>query len=161
QAIWRRLVDRHGMLRAIVLPDGRQQILAEVPPYVIEILDVREDEPAAGEEKTLALREEMSHRVLPADRWPLFEIRASLLPGGRVRVHLGFDLLIGDAWSWRLLTRELETLLRDPAALLPPVELSFRDYMLAVTALEGTPLWQRSLEYWIRRVPDLPQGPEL
>jgi len=161
EAAWRRLIARHGMLRAIVHPDGRQQILEEVPDFVIEILDLRREEAAAGEAKLLALREEMSHRVLPADRWPLFEIRASLLPGGRTRLHFGFDLLIGDAWSWRLLTRELSVLLGDLDAELPPVALSFRDYMLAIAALEGTPLWNRSLDYWLRRLPDLPPGPDL
>ena len=161
QAAWRRLVERHGMLRAVVLPDGRQQILAEVPPYVVEVLDVRGDDPVAGEAKLLALREEMSHRVLPADRWPLFEIRASRLPGGLTRIHLGLDLLIGDAWSWRILGRELSLFLADPAASPPPLELSFRDFILAMAGLEGTPLWNRSLEYWMRRVPDLAPGPEL
>ena len=29
---WRRLIGRHDMLRAIVRPDGRQQVLPEVPP---------------------------------------------------------------------------------------------------------------------------------
>ncbi|WP_159719014.1 type I polyketide synthase, partial [Geminicoccus flavidas] len=32
---WNQLVRRHDMLRAVILPDGRQQILKEVPPYRI------------------------------------------------------------------------------------------------------------------------------
>jgi pyochelin synthetase len=31
----RRVIERHDMLRAIVQPDGRQRILADVPPYEI------------------------------------------------------------------------------------------------------------------------------
>ena len=30
---WQKVIDRHPMLRAIVLPDGLQKILPEVPPY--------------------------------------------------------------------------------------------------------------------------------
>ncbi len=160
ERVWRRLVDRHDMLRAVVLPDGRQQILPEVPPYAVAVLDVRGEGAAAAEEKLLAVRERLSHQVMPADRWPLFEIRASLLPG-RTRLHLSFDLLIGDAWSWILLMREMELLLRDPEAALPPLELSFRDYMVAVSGLAGTPLYNRALAYWRDRLATLPPGPDL
>ncbi|MEA2602872.1 MAG: hypothetical protein QOF89_3864, partial [Acidobacteriota bacterium] len=161
EGAWRRLVDRHDMLRAVVLADGRQQVLPEVPPYVVEILDVRGDDPAAAERRLLAVRERLSAQVLPADRWPLFEIRASLLMGGWTRLHLSFDLLIGDAWSWLLLSAELRALLRDPNAVLAPLELSFRDYMMTVAALEGTALHDESLEYWRQRLPTLPSGPDL
>jgi amino acid adenylation domain-containing protein len=158
---WRRLVARHDMLRAIVLPDGRQQILPQVPPYDVAVLDVRGDAAAAAEERLLAVRERMSHQVLPADRWPLFDIRVSLLAGGPARLHLSIDLLIGDAWSWRLLIRELELVLADEDAELPPLELSYRDYVLAAAAIEGTPLHARSLDYWMGRLAALPPGPEL
>ncbi len=35
------LIERHDMLRAIVLADGQQQILASVPLYQIQVLDLR------------------------------------------------------------------------------------------------------------------------
>ncbi len=109
----RRLIDRHGMLRAIVLPDGRQQILAEVPPYSATVLDLR----GLGEEQAqpglLEVRGRMSHQVLPADRWPLFEIAVSRLDD-RVRLHVSLDLLIGDAWSFGILGRELGAFYLEP-----------------------------------------------
>ena len=42
------------------------------------------------------LRDELSHQVLPADRYPLWDVRLTLLQGGRARIHLGLDLLIID-----------------------------------------------------------------
>ena len=45
---WQRLIDRHDMLRAIVLPEGQQQVLERVPPYQIEVLDLRGHDPQAG-----------------------------------------------------------------------------------------------------------------
>ncbi len=162
----RLLVDRHGMLRAIVEPDGRQRILAEVPPYVLARLDLRTVAAETATEALEAVRERMSHQVLPADRWPLFEIAASLLPANherenRVRLHVSLDLLIGDAWSLRLLARDLDRLYDHPGSPLPRLEVSFRDYVLAEAALRETEAWQRALEYWRGRLADFPPPPAL
>ncbi|HEX3528167.1 MAG TPA: amino acid adenylation domain-containing protein [Thermoanaerobaculia bacterium] len=156
-----RLIDRHEMLRAIVLSDGRQQILESVPPYRILGKDLRGGSAAGVEAELEAVRGEMSHQVLSADRWPLFEIRASVLDGGRSIVHLSFDILIGDIWSFQLLQRELDELYADPEAELPRVEISFRDYVMAQVAFEEAPAYQRSVHYWRQRLPTLPPAPEL
>jgi amino acid adenylation domain-containing protein len=158
---WRRLVQRHDMLRAVVLPDGRQRILPEVPPYQVRTLDLASAAPAKVEAGLAKVRGEMSHQVLPADRWPLFELRASLLPGGASRIHFSIDLLIADAWSFRLVGRELAASYRDPEAKLPPLELSFRDYVLAERALREGEAHERALAYWRRRLETLRPAPEL
>ena len=36
-AAWQKVIDRHEMLRAIVLQDGTQQILSDVPDYEIRV----------------------------------------------------------------------------------------------------------------------------
>jgi amino acid adenylation domain-containing protein len=160
-AACRRLIARHDMLRAVVLPGGLQWILPEVPRFEIPALDLRQEEPERREEALGARRAEMSHQVLPSDRWPLFDIRASLLPGERVRLHISFDLLIADGWSFQLLGHELAVLYRDPAAELPPLELSFRDCVLAEQASHDSALYARDVEYWKHRLPGLPAAPEL
>jgi amino acid adenylation domain-containing protein/non-ribosomal peptide synthase protein (TIGR01720 family) len=161
---WRQLIARHGMLRAVVLPSGEQQVLPEVPPYEIETLDLRglDEETAAA--RATARRAEMSHRVLPSDRWPLFELRATRLDrldGGRTLLHVGIDSLILDAWSVRILFAELATLYAEPAAVLPALDLSFRDYVLAALGRRESAAYRRSLAYWRERLPDLPPAPEL
>ncbi len=161
ERVWRRLVERHDMLRAIVLPDGRQQILAEVPEYRIAVLDLAAATLEEAEAALLEVREEMSHQVLPSDRWPLFDLRASRLSAGRTRLHVSVDMLIGDALSFRILQREVLALYSDPEAVLEPLELSFRDYVVAVAGLEGAEVWQRSLAYWRERLKTLPPAPEL
>ncbi|MGA9769875.1 MAG: beta-ketoacyl synthase N-terminal-like domain-containing protein, partial [Blastocatellia bacterium] len=157
---WQRLIDRHDMLRDIVLPDGRQQIL-EPRIYDIKVLDLRD---RTDEEKTREanlVRQRMSHQVLPADRWPLFEITATRFDERRLRLHVSFDFLIGDARSLQILGRDLTIFYNKPDAILPPLELSFRDYVLAQLGLESTQLYQRSLDYWMRRLPTLPPAPDL
>jgi amino acid adenylation domain-containing protein len=155
------LIERHDMLRAVVLPDGRQQILERVPPYEIAVLDLAAREPAQAEREFEAVRRRMSHQVLPADRWPLFEVRASRLPGGRTRFHVSFDFLIGDAWSCQILLRELSAVYGEPAATLPPLPVSFRDYVLATLELEHSAAFERALAYWRGCLAELPPPPEL
>ncbi|MEA2602596.1 MAG: hypothetical protein QOF89_3588, partial [Acidobacteriota bacterium] len=157
----RLLIARHGMLRAVMLPDGRQRVLPTVPPYEVALLDLGGMVPEAAEQQLLAVREQMSHQVIPGDCWPLFEVRASRLPDGRLRLHVSFDFLIGDAWSVRLLTAELQRLYLDPVSLPPAPEATFRDYVLAEASLEKSGLFRRSLEYWRSRLDTLPPPPEL
>ncbi len=158
---WQRLVERHDMLRAVVHPDGQQQILPEVPSYVIDVVDLRGSPQDTIADRLAAIRQRMSHQVLACDRWPLFEIRAAQLNGGRCRLFASMDLLISDAWSFSVLLQELRQLFQDRDALLPPLELSFRDYVLAEKALQDSELYHRSLAYWRRRLPTLAPAPEL
>ncbi|MET9579512.1 amino acid adenylation domain-containing protein [Streptomyces massasporeus] len=158
---FRRLIQRHGMLRAIVLPHGEQQILTDVPDYVIETADLRG---LPGNEAQAALehtRAAMSHQNFEADRWPLFELRASVLDGDRTRLHYSIDGLVTDARASNVLLRELAHLYERPDVELPPLELSFRDYVLAEKSLESSELYRRAEAYWRERIPGLSLAPEL
>jgi amino acid adenylation domain-containing protein len=156
-----RLIDRHAMMRAIVQPDGQQRVLEHVPPYHIEVLDLRGQDPEAVTRQLEAVRRRMSHQVLPLDRWPLFEFRASRLDDERIRLHISVDGMIADAWSANLLTQDLVRLYTNLAAPFPALEFSFRDYVLAEIALRDSEQSQRSQTYWRRRLDTLPPAPEL
>ena len=149
---WQRLIERHDMLRAIVLPDGQQQILEHVPSYHISILDLRGQRPEEVTAQLEVVRQSMSHQVLPTDQWPLFEMRASYLDNHRVRLHLSADALMIDAGSWQILGYELSLLYQDAETFLPPLELSFRDYVLAERAFAASEAYQRSQAYWWERL---------
>jgi amino acid adenylation domain-containing protein len=157
----RRTIDRHDMLRASFLPDGRQRVLPEVPPYQIPLFDLTGLPAAAREEALLAIRAEMSHQVFNPARWPLFEFRAARLDAERIRVFFGIDVLIGDGWSFTVLGRDLSRFYLEPDAEPEPLEVFFRDYVLAEAALRETEAYRRSLAYWMERLPDLPPAPEL
>ncbi len=157
-----RLIAHHDMLRAIVLPDGQQLILPQIEAYHIEILDLRGQNPTDVASQLETVRQRMSHQVLAADRAPLFEICASRLDYCRIRLHLSFDYLIVDAWSLgEILAPQLYQLYQNPQVVLAPLQVSFRDYVLAELALKNTELYQRSQDYWFRRLPILPPAPEL
>jgi amino acid adenylation domain-containing protein len=155
----RRLIERHDMLRMVVLREGQQQILRSVPPYEIAVRDLRGA--ADRDAQLLRLREELSHQVLPTDRWPLFAISATRVDERVFRLHIGIDTLTGDAWGMRLVFEELGRLYQDPHAALPPLTLSFRDYILAEVADRQGAAYTRALSYWQQRLPALPPAPAL
>ncbi|MEA5503579.1 amino acid adenylation domain-containing protein [Halotia wernerae UHCC 0503] len=155
------LIERHDMLRAIVLPDGQQQILEKVPLYQIEILDLRGQKDETVTCQIEAIRGRMSHQVLPTDKWPLFEFRVTRLDEGCFRLHVSYDLQIFDAWSLFRLFDEWYQLYQNPQKQLTPLELSFRDYVLAEQALQDTELYKRSQQYWFNRLDTLPPPPDL
>jgi len=158
---WQQLIDRHEMLRAIVRPDGQQQILEQVPAYQIQVLDLRGQNYRVVNSQMEAVRESLSHQVIPSDRWPLFEIRASVLDDRLFRLHFSFDALIADAWSFQMLGRELASLYQNPNEILSDIEISFRDYVFAELACRHTEEYRRSVDYWQSRIPTLPPAPDL
>src|SRR5688572_10153749 len=156
-----RLIERHDMLRAVVNADGRQQIQAAVPRYRISVTDMSAASPDAVDRATAATRETLSHQSLAPDRWPLFDIRATRLPGSRLRLHVNLDLLILDAWSIFLFFSEWATLYDHPEATLPGVGLSFRDYVCADERRRDSESYRRAHAYWMERVKSLPAAPDL
>ena len=157
----RRLIERHEMLRAVFLPDGRQQILGQIPPYTIKVLDLRGQDPLQTDARLEAIRAEMSHQVLPSDRAPLFEIRASRLDEQRTRLHLSFDALISDARSFNIFFEELRQIYEDAGVSFRSLELSFRDYVLTAATLPNLEPWLRARDYWLNRLATLPPAPDL
>ncbi|WP_025690883.1 non-ribosomal peptide synthetase [Paenibacillus zanthoxyli] len=160
ERVFQSLIERHEMLRAIMLPNGQQQILPEVPEYRIRKYAMELASEEVRQQHMETLREEMSHQMLDCYTWPLFDVRATVLPGQLTRLHISIDLLIADAWSLELLIQEMTALYQHPETVLPNVELSFRDYVLTCERIEHTDLFRRSEAYWLERIDSLPAGPQ-
>ncbi|MFG3438525.1 amino acid adenylation domain-containing protein [Nonomuraea sp. NPDC047897] len=157
---WNQLVRRHDMLRATVHTEGYQQVSPDVPHYHVPVADLRgrpAADVAAHVERT---RAELDHRVYDPGTWPLFELRVTRT-GERDLLHVSVDFLIADYLSIRLLLTELERLYLDPDAALPPLEITFRDYLLAARRERDGLAYERDRDYWESRLDELPGPPEL
>jgi len=155
------LIKRHDMLRAVVTPDGQQRVLPSVPTYEIRTTDLRGRTEAEIEHALAAIRDEMARQTFRTDRFPMFDVRATRLGGERLRLHLGFDALIVDAWSTSLLFKEWSKVYQEGADALQPIDISFRDYVRAVQSLEQSPEYEAAAAYWRERIPTLPPAPEI
>ena len=159
--VWQMLVQRHDMLRMIISTDGEQQILPSVPDYDIELIDLVGQGASASEQSLKQTREVMAHQKLATDKWPLFDIRVSQYGTNQARIHISLDILMADLWSLFRLFSEWRELYDNPVKVLPKLDLSFRDYVLAEQSLEDTAFYQSSRTYWLERLDDLYSAPEL
>ncbi|HEY2666759.1 MAG TPA: amino acid adenylation domain-containing protein, partial [Actinomycetota bacterium] len=160
QAAWRSLIARHDMLRAVIDPSGSQQVLASVPDFVVEVLDLHDARPDETEAAIGAVRDQMSHRVYEPGVWPMFDLRVSRSASG-TRLHLSIDFLICDLVSTQVLLAELLALYEAPDRALPALEISFRDYRLAEEALLSSARAEADRAWWLGRLDELPPPPEL
>jgi amino acid adenylation domain-containing protein len=159
EAALNQLINRHDMLRMQVTPTGEQQILPQVPFYQIPTINLRDQTTQEQERILEEHRNQLSHQVLDVYRYPLFYVQALQLTDDRVRFCIGFDILLGDAWSFQLLGQDFLNSLNQITP--PPLTLSFRDYVLATQHLKETEQYQRSYNYWYDRLSTLPESPAL
>jgi amino acid adenylation domain-containing protein len=157
----RRLILRHDMLRAVISSDGEQKVLAEVPPYDIEVADLSGEQPNSVVSYLERVRRRMSHQLFTPDVWPLFDFRATLQPNGRRRLHVSLDLLTLDGLSIVQLFGEWQRLYLNPDVKLPALELTFRDYVVYAAAGRHSSTHKRAEDYWQNRLSRLPPPPQL
>ncbi len=152
---WNRLVQRHGMLRAVFDDDGMQRLLPEVDHVAIRRRRVTPD---AAEDALATLRDGLAHQVFDVTRWPLFELGA-VSYGTRSRIAFSFDYIVFDALSIMIVFAELGRLYADPACELPPIGITFRDYALSVAGDDESAAAAR--EHWLAQLDTLPAAPRL
>ena len=169
----RAVAARHGALRTRFTADGRQ---VTEPDTSLRLgrLDLRGQPEAAQQARLSELREQRSHRILPAGQAPLLAADVTLLADDRMRLHVGHDGLVMDGISMFLFFTDWQEAYGEQAE--PGAEpaggktaggqpadgeVSFADYVASLGAMRDKPPWQRSRSYWLDRLPDLPSHPDL
>ncbi len=156
---WNAAVERHPMLRAIVDAEGNQRVLKTLPPVTIGIGDYRKLGSDELSHALLKVRDSMSHQLLPADRGPLFDIRASRITDETWRLHVSIDALILDGESTARLLDEVFSVYAGKWTPRPSGDITFRDHVLHQAAL--TPRRREAEAYWRARLETIPPAPAL
>lgn len=159
-AAWHTLVDRHDMLRARIDPSGTQRVQEVVPTVAIPVGDLRGEDSAAVEAAVDGVRAALAHRVYQPDQWPLFDL-AITRADDHMLLHLSIDFLVADFSSIQRLLLELNQLCYRPDEPLPPIDISYRDYLVAVRRARDSARHERDQQYWQERMDTLPAGPDL
>lgn len=154
------VIDAHSALRSRFSADDRQVTEIGWTRLRIPRLDLRSNSPEEQDRIRGELREERSHRVLPADRAPLLAVEVTVLADDRMVLHVGHDGLVMDGISmflfFRAWWREYQG-----AGSGAPEELLYEDYVTAVEAGRDRAPARRSRDYWLARVDELAPHPDL
>jgi amino acid adenylation domain-containing protein len=107
------VVARHVALRTTIASDGSRHGLplpVRAPP--IDVQDLRLADAAARDTRLAALRERVAQALPSTQRWPLFDVALARLSAHRVRLFVGFELLLGDMRTMQAVVRDLLTYYR-------------------------------------------------
>ncbi|HSA52868.1 MAG TPA: amino acid adenylation domain-containing protein, partial [Yinghuangia sp.] len=160
KAAARALVARHPMLRARVTDDGRQEILAAPPGPVLRVEDLSKLDETDAAARLDEIRDTCSHQILDIEAGQVFDLRLTLLPAARSRVHLDVDMVAADALSYRTLLADLAHFYEHPDRPLPELAYDYRRYLAERPPLRAAAA-ERARAYWDERIPDLPGAPDL
>ncbi|MCR5170918.1 MAG: amino acid adenylation domain-containing protein [Desulfovibrio sp.] len=157
---WQKVIARHDALRSVVCEDGTQQVLKDLPPFRLKVVDLTGMTAEAKEACLLAMRREMSSQILPLGTWPFFDVRCSRIDARTFRLHMSIDGLLLDGSSFPILFSDIRRFYEHPE--LEPEELtfSFGDYVAMLPDFERGEEYRKSEQYWMERIPSLPPAPE-
>ena len=151
------VICRHDLLHSVITEKGELLTVRDIRPYEIklnDLNDVENKEAILGE-----IRNAMGHEILLLDKSPLFHIQLTKCKHNTYVLHLSIDLLIADIASIRIFLKDWYNCYRSKQ--LPPLTITFRDYVLSLDKIKETPLYGKSKTYWLSKIDKLYPAPQL
>lgn len=159
---WNKLIKEHDALRIVILKDNlNQKILENVFHYEIETYNLTNMSSENKQRKLMKIREEMSTQVLDVYKWPIFDIRYSIINSDKKRIHISFDNMILDGFSILYLLHEWSKLYYNPKLKVEKHNISYRDYVLGLKEIKESIHYKKSKDYWINKLDQIYNAPEL
>lgn len=161
QNAYNQLFSRHDVLNTVVHPNGVQELLSDLKPSRIECIDLADLKGASLNNRCDEIRKDLIHQNDKIGGYPLFQITVTKLNQIISRIHFYIDLLIVDGLSVSTLISELSHIYFNPEAELPSLEFNYSDYIYLKQEKYCKNSYQKAKEYWTKRLPLLPEAPEL
>lgn len=155
---WRKLVERHAMLRAKVKQEGIEFLEPASISFETEIVDLRGKSKEEREQALEIIRNSFRDVEYDTQTPPLFKTLITQTEEGNY-FHLSIDLIVTDFASVQLAIGEMGTILS--GGKLKELELTFADYVLHECKTKEGLKWFADKEYWMNRIDSLPQAPVL
>lgn len=161
QNAWRKFVDRHDMMRSVIFKTGQQMVLEHTPPFEVKYFDLRGETEARKQEILGEIREELRQKIKPVDVWPMYDIYLSRIDERKYRMHVSLEGLNADVLSFQTMMVQVQNFYNNPDLELPPLELTFRDYVLSLAERRNMDSYRQAQTYWRERIPTLSPGPRM
>ncbi len=154
QQIYTRLTDHHDALRFVFTPQngGWEQVYGN-PELRLQVIDM--EAVAAGDfAATLLAHSNSIQESLCIETGELFRMVLFNTPAfeQQNRLLLVIHHLVVDGVSWRILIEDIERLLDNPAAALPPKTASCRDWQEALLYYARQKTVQEEAHYWAETI---------
>ncbi len=154
--VFEKVIDRHDILRLYIDSQGIQHVEKKLEDFTIPIQDMRGRSSEEIQAQLLKTRREMVSTRLDLSKAPLFRCQLTQLADDFVILHIYADGQIMDGWSFQLFFTELGKFYKDPTLTLPPLQVTFRDYIRYREALKTTQKYEADRSYWLDKIPSLP-----
>ncbi|MCP4700190.1 MAG: amino acid adenylation domain-containing protein, partial [Gammaproteobacteria bacterium] len=155
-----RMIQRHGMLRAVISEDAKQRVREKAPHFKVGYKDIRQSDETRIQKLLEQERESLSHEILDVAKGELFLLKVLRLPD-RYRLYISLDMLIMDGTSIGIFFDELGKLYANPDRNLPEPAFEFRDYLLTVEKIKESGQYEKDRKYWMDKIETFPSAPEL
>ncbi|MCC5611400.1 amino acid adenylation domain-containing protein [Nostoc sp. CHAB 5834] len=155
-----KLINRHCMLRAIVLPTAEVSVVQERINYDIIERDLRQLDERKAFEQLVQIRENLYRLNINVDSPPNIEVQITRM-NNFTRVHINLDLLFLDGTSVRTVLQELSQMYLHPECILSEKPFDLSSYEAHIHQKYLSERYQRAKKYWSERLKTLPSSPTL
>ncbi|URZ02604.1 non-ribosomal peptide synthetase [Clostridium felsineum] len=161
---WNKVINRHEMLRTIILENGYQKLLEN---FVLPRVKFNNEEITSIEkfkERILETRNLLSNKKYKSNQWPLYDLWVSTYNDISI-LHFSLDMLIADSVSVGILLKEILYYYFNENKELKELDITYRDVVLfnklKKSKFENVEKYKKDKRYWLDKIDDLPLAPEL
>jgi amino acid adenylation domain-containing protein len=158
---WQQLMKLHATLRSVIGEDKRQHVYIQPPDYGISHHDLSAFSGSILDRKLVHIRKSILEEKRALNKWPLFSINTSRLPGDVIRIHFYIHPIICDLAGLKKILGDWASLYKDPGALSPGRGMAANEDAneMPHVAEENTDI--STDLYWKNKIGNLPVKPDL
>ena len=153
-----KVIIKQPMLRAIVMEDGYQKVLPEIPYYQID--EIKCNSIQAFLTAIEKLRNQIENEPFESTNCQLFTIRA-VSYDTEVSLHIQFNSILFDGKSIFLFLDEINYYLKNPQENVDGYSITYRDYTRAIKNIKKTKKYECDKKYVLEQLDKMKEIPPL
>lgn len=153
------VIGMQEVMRTVIYSEGYQVVLEDVPEYREDVLDWRDYSDEELKKAVEEIRDRMSHEVIECGKWPMYQFVFALLPNGKKKLFVSYDLIVSDALSFVILCSEMEQYYKNHN--LQPLKTTYQMYLKSLENNQKSKRYLKDKNYWLAKLDKIAPAPEL